>query len=251
MITLVIAGCRSTQANATRATETLCAAAIGRMTSTARNARWRSTGGKSKVVRRAPSGPEASSLNFPLSSPPAVRFAVLIAGCGWAGGAYCIAVFGGFVTLFANVLDQSLTLNNSKHEFLAPPSLRDPKAVAGSNTLSASVGSSIAVTDVTFRSQPGLLAVFASASATATNTQNDQNRGSAADASALADANMADEWNLHVGHKVRKKHVAASFKLASQFTTTANGVNGTPASGFHDNVDSDARASVRPRAEIT
>ena len=64
MITLVIAGWRNTQASATRATETPCAAAIGRIASTTRNARGRSTGGKSNVVRRAPSGPEACLLEL-------------------------------------------------------------------------------------------------------------------------------------------------------------------------------------------
>lgn len=174
-----------------------------------------------------------------------VRFAALITGCGWVGYAYCIPVFGGTVTLQADVFDPALTLNNSKHVFLSPPPVSDRKGVAGTNTLSASVGSNTAVTDVSVRSQPGLLAVFASASASATNTQINQNLNSVASASTLASAGMADEWNLHVGHKVRKKHVTASFKLTSQLTTTANGVNGTPANGFHDNVDSDARALLR------
>ena len=71
MITLDTAGCASSQARATCATETPRLSAIGRMASTHAKARVLSTTGKSKLVRRAPSGPLPSAEYLPLSRPPA------------------------------------------------------------------------------------------------------------------------------------------------------------------------------------
>ena len=65
MITDITKGRCSTQASAIRATETPRASAIARMASTQSKARSRSTGGKSKVARRAPSGPLPSRSYLP------------------------------------------------------------------------------------------------------------------------------------------------------------------------------------------
>jgi len=175
-----------------------------------------------------------------------VRCAILIATCGWAASAHCapvfVSVFGGLAALKADVFDPALTLNNSQHAGLSISPPDDPKGVAETKTLGASVGSNNAVSDISFRAKPGLLSVFASASASATNTQGNQNLNSVAGASTFSGAYMKDEWGFHASHKVRKAHVVASFKLASDLTTRASGVNGTPASGFHDAVEADARA---------
>ncbi len=71
MMTLVTTGRCSSQASATRATETPCASAMGRIASMQAKARSLSTGGKSKLARRDPTGPSPSRPYLPLKSPPA------------------------------------------------------------------------------------------------------------------------------------------------------------------------------------
>ena len=72
-ITVVTKGWCSSQARAIRATETPCASAIGRMASMQAKARSLSTGGKSKVTRREPSGPLPSRSYLPRQQPAGER----------------------------------------------------------------------------------------------------------------------------------------------------------------------------------
>ena len=61
-----------------------------------------------------------------------------------------------------------------------------------------------------------------------------------ADASAI----MVDEWNFEFDRPTSNIFVFAKFNLSGNLTTTADGVNGTPANGRQDEIDAHAIATL-------
>jgi hypothetical protein len=127
---------------------------------------------------------------------------------------------------------------------LAP--LPDISATSGTKTAGAIAGNAGAVGNISYVSAPGVLAVSADAFASVggrtvpTSIKDDV---AAAQATVLAE--IIDQWIFKSDTPVKRVHVNASFRLAGDLTTTAEGVNATPAKFNQDRIDARGSAIVR------
>jgi hypothetical protein len=111
---------------------------------------------------------------------------------------------------------------------LAP--LPDISATSGTKTAGAIAGNAGAVGNISYVSAPGVLAVSADAFASVggrTVPPSIKDDVAAAQATVLAE--IIDQWIFKSDTPVKRVHVNASFRLAGDLTTTAEGVNATPA----------------------
>ena len=173
-----------------------------------------------------------------------VRSIVVIATCGWAATAYGGPVsFGGSVNLAVDMSDGALTtLPNAQHLSDGIDFTADVKAVSGTKSLGATVGSVGAAGDASYRAGPGQLGVYAHTIANAVNTGYGLQINSVAGARTIVVAEMTDTWHFRAKNSGKHFHVNGSFTLRSDLTTSADGVYGRAANFYRDSVEAHATA---------
>src|SRR5262245_13236558 len=182
-----------------------------------------------------------------------IRSVALIAACGWAGSAS-----GGFLAYGGYSIrgDIGDTAGHKSHVFYATPS-SGPGSLESSNPrtgisstkmLGTDLGDSTTVGDVTVRSQPGQLGIYASAGAVASNPAG-PSFSTGAETFVVAYAGLADDWTFHLRHPVSRIGVDASFELDSSLITDAHGLLSTGANLGRDHVDTAASIILHIRGD--